>query len=614
MSVKELFNFLRLPLCACGLAPLESDHSAGRIQRTKGFRVDVYPFTRRHDVTYYMAMGKGGDVRLKKAQVDKTRPGFQAISAGLIAQGRVTPGVFPGKPGTMWRAMWRARQARMVIAHCLQTNGLSSSTFSPSQFVPLRTRVTQRSGAKYLWAGQDKKLSPTWGPDDGNHGNMERDLFEATGTRDHLFKSRSIVDISADHLKLDDQGLPIAPPDRDVVLHTRVVTETGGGPDKTILLSSPFLAHSNYWLAAAYMHPPEDKGFATVEERARSWNSPLISVPDRGPLDRKVLSKMLGLCKKYNVKIWHGHDYKSNLIGLMLRPFHKMKLVSTVHGWVKHTTKTPLYYAVDRWSLKWYHHVICVSEDLLDVVKDLKIPEDRYSLVHNAIDEKTFSRKHEAAVAPMRLEKGTPGQRLVIGAVGRLSAEKGFNLLIQAAAKLIREGHDIELWIAGDGDAKPELQKLIDHLKVADRVKLLGFVSDTLALYHAMDLFVLSSLREGLPNVVLESMAMRVPVVSTKVAGVPKMISDGVNGLLVDIGDVDLLTDAMRKAVTDESLRRRMTDEGRALIERQYSFTRRMEKIQAIYDRVLGAVKAGKRESEKAENSEGARALPLSKV
>lgn len=410
------------------------------------------------------------------------------------------------------------------------------------------------------------------------------------------------MDTPADHLKLDDQGLPIAPPGRDVVLHTRVVTETGGGPDKTILLSSPFLSHSNYWLAAAYMHPPEDKGFATVQDRAKNWSSPLISVPDRGPLDRKVLARMLGLCKRYNVKIWHGHDYKSNLIGLMLRPFHRMKLVTTVHGWVKHTSRTPLYYAVDRWSLKWYHHVICVSEDLLEVVKELKIPEDRHTLVHNAIDEKTFSRRHVAGESPMRLDKGTPGSRLVIGAVGRLSAEKGFNLLIQAAAKLIREGHDIELWIAGDGDAKPELQKLIDHLKVADRVKLLGFVSDTLALYHAMDLFVLSSLREGLPNVVLESMAMRVPVVSTKVAGVPGMITDGVNGLLVDIGDVDALTDAMRRAVTDEPLRQRMTEEGRTLIERQYSFTRRMEKIEAIYDKVLG--------KENAKNTEYALASP----
>jgi glycosyltransferase involved in cell wall biosynthesis len=328
----------------------------------------------------------------------------------------------------------------------------------------------------------------------------------------------------ADEKNIDEDGganaqanshWPTAPSGRDVVLHTRVVTETGGGPDKTILLSSPFLADSNYWLASAYMHPPEEEGFAALKQRADEWNSPMISVPDRGPLDRKVVTRMLKLCKHYNVRIWHGHDYKSNLLGLMLRPFHKMKLVSTVHGWVKHTSRTPLYYAVDRWSLPFYHHVICVSDDLRDRCAALKIKPDRLSLIQNAIDEKTFKRQYPASEAAMRKEMGTPDGRFVIGAVGRLSAEKGFNHLIDAAAKLINEGKNIEVWIAGDGDARQDLQDRIAYHNLHDRVKLLGFVSDTIGLYHAMDTFVLSSLREGLPNVVLEALSMNVPVVST---------------------------------------------------------------------------------------------------
>ena len=96
---------------------------------------------------------------------------------------------------------------------------------------------------------------------------------------------------------------------------------TGGGPEKTILLSAPFLADTNYWLAAAYMHPPDDPGFASVQARAAEWDSPLISVPDRGATDRKVIGRYLKLLKHYKVKIWHGHDYKSNMLGLMLMQF-----------------------------------------------------------------------------------------------------------------------------------------------------------------------------------------------------------------------------------------------------------------------------------------------------
>jgi glycosyltransferase involved in cell wall biosynthesis len=228
-----------------------------------------------------------------------------------------------------------------------------------------------------------------------------------------------------------------------------------------------------------------------------------------------------------------------------------------------------------------------VSDDLYETVLGLGVPASRCTLIHNAIDEREFSRSMPPAAAPLRAKMGTPAGRLVIGAVGRLSPEKGFDLLVKAAANLIAAGLEIEVWIAGDGDARADLERQIAELKLNDRVKLLGFVGDTISLYQALDVFVLSSLREGLPNVVLEALAMRVPVVSTRVAGVPKMISDGVQGLLVPVNDADALTAAMKRVVDDAGLRERLASEGRSLIEAKYSFTRRMEKVKAVYDRVL---------------------------
>src|SRR4051812_43946618 len=122
-----------------------------------------------------------------------------------------------------------------------------------------------------------------------------------------------------------------------VVLDTRVVTGTGGGPDKTILNSPRFLSGAGYRMICAYMHPPGDPGFAEITRKAEAWGAPLVSVPDRGPWDLKVTSRLLGLCRRERVAIWHGHDYKSNVLGLLLRPFWPMRLVTTVHGWVRHT-------------------------------------------------------------------------------------------------------------------------------------------------------------------------------------------------------------------------------------------------------------------------------------
>lgn len=381
---------------------------------------------------------------------------------------------------------------------------------------------------------------------------------------------------------------PPCPRDRLVVLHTRVVTDTGGGPDKTIFYSAPALADTPYWLAAAYMHPPDDPGFASLRKRAQEAGCPLISVPDRGPLDRGVVRRLLHLCRRYNVRVWHGHDYKSNMLGLMLRPFWSMKLVTTVHGWVKHTLRTPLYYAVDRWSLPYYHHVICVSDDLLEQVRKNGVAEERSTLLLNGIDEKRFQRRFAPEQSPLRQKHGVPPGRLVIGGVGRLSPEKAFNNLIHATRALLAQGMDVELWIAGEGDARPDLQALIDHHRLGDRVRLLGFCDDTIAFYHALDMFVLSSLREGLPNVVLEAMAMSVPVVSTRVAGVPKLIDDGHNGLLTPIGDVEPLAAAMARLTQDRGLAQRLAHEGRRTIEDRFTFSARMAVEKDIYDRLLG--------------------------
>jgi glycosyltransferase involved in cell wall biosynthesis len=372
---------------------------------------------------------------------------------------------------------------------------------------------------------------------------------------------------------------------RPVVLDARVVTEAGGGPDKTILNSPRFLVDS-YHNICAYMHPPGDPGFETLRAKARQWQAPLESVPDRGPLDWRVVTGFLDLCRRERVAIWHGHDYKSNALGLLLRRFWPMQLVTTLHGWVKHTSRTPLYYRVDRFCLPRYERVVSVSPDLYEASRTAGVPEERCVLIENGIDTDEYRRRMSAAAAKAR--QGVPAGRLVVGAVGRLSEEKGFDLLIRSASQLVREGLDFELWIVGTGDRRTALEKLIGELNLGDRVRLLGYRADTIDLYHAMDVFVLSSLREGLPNVVLEAMALEVPVLVTRIAGVPRLVREGVEGLLIEPGSEAELTDGLRRMLTDADLRARLAAAGRRTIEERYSFRVRMEKMRAVYDEVLG--------------------------
>lgn len=366
-------------------------------------------------------------------------------------------------------------------------------------------------------------------------------------------------------------------------LEVRVVTGAGGGPEKTILNTPRFLRDYGYETVCAYMHPPGDPGFETLQRRAEEWEAPLISIPDRGMRDVGVIKRVAKLCRQHNVKIWHGHDYKSNILGLLLRPFHRMKLVTTVHGWVNREGNMPLYSKIDRWCLPKYQHVICVSKDLHEECEDLGVRADRLTLIENAIDETQFVATTNPTAAKIRF--GLPVDRPVIGAVGRLAEEKGFHFLLDAFARLIHEGHKVTLAIVGDGTARPDLERRRNSLGLGNHVRFLGFQEDTRTIYHAMDIFCLSSLREGLPNVLLESLACEVPSIATDLPGVRQVINEpGVQSLIVPPGESEPLYVALRQLLVEETPRRDLAVAGRKRIIEQFSFRRRIKRIASIYD------------------------------
>lgn len=371
---------------------------------------------------------------------------------------------------------------------------------------------------------------------------------------------------------------------RPFVLHTRVVTGSGGGPDKTILNSPRFLRSLGYESACAYLHPPGDDAFDSIRRRAAQLDAELIELPDRGIRDVSVITRLLNICRTRDVSIWHGHDYKTDALGLLLSRLHPMKLVSTVHGWGVRSRKTPLYHAIDRASLRRHDRVICVSDDLLDQCLAAGISIDRCCEIENAID------LNACATLP---DRNTSRARFgisdgpVIGAIGRLSKEKAFEVLIKAVDQLIATGIDATLLIAGDGPERESLQQLIRALDREKHIRLLGHVAEPRDLFATLDAFAISSRSEGLPNVLLESLASGVPVVSTAVGGIPRVVTHEHNALLVPIDNTDALTLALTRLLSNPSLAGHLADEGHKTVANRYSFDVRMRKVAAVYDELL---------------------------
>ncbi len=369
------------------------------------------------------------------------------------------------------------------------------------------------------------------------------------------------------------------------ILHLRTVSGRGGGPEKT-LLATPKHLGADYEVRLAYLRPRHDPDY-DMPQRARELGVQLVDVPETGPADPRSLWRLAKEIRQFRPHVLHAHDYKTDVLSVLLGRWFRVPVVTTLHGYVTLGGRLDWYYRIDRWALRRMAHSIAVSPDLYEFLGQLGIPDSRRTHVDNGIDTEVYRRTR--APHECKAQFGCDPGRLLVGAVGRLQPEKAFDVLIVAAVSLLGQGFDFELVIAGEGPDRARLEALIRECGHGDRIRLLGHCTDTLALYHAMDLFVLSSVREGLPNVLLEAMALEVPVVATQVGGVPRLVQREENGLIVAPGDLAALAAAISKLLGDNALRARLAAAGRRTIETRFSFARRMEEIRGVYDRVMGA-------------------------
>jgi glycosyltransferase involved in cell wall biosynthesis len=366
------------------------------------------------------------------------------------------------------------------------------------------------------------------------------------------------------------------------MLHLRVVAGTGGGPEKTILNSPRFIRKYGYDAEVVYLASAGEEIARSLKARAQESDCPLTVLEDHGPTDWRIVRQLYGICRDRKIELFQAHDYKSNAIGLVLRRLHRMKMVTMLHGWTDMSGRMPLYKRIDQWCLPWYKTLICVSQDLVEECQRLRIPDARIHLVHNAIDTIQFARSR--SVEEAKRELGVPPDAYLIGTVGRLSPEKGILSFLEVIHRLHQEGRSCMLWIAGDGPQRSEIEGKIASLGLGNSVRLLGQIRDTKGFYEAMDLFVLNSIREGLPNVVLEAMALEVPVVATNIAGIPSLIRPGDTGLLIEPNDSPALFAAIKECMDFRPRCEAFARAARALIESEYSFENRMQRIASIYD------------------------------
>lgn len=322
----------------------------------------------------------------------------------------------------------------------------------------------------------------------------------------------------------------------------------------------------------------EIKPFVTIYKIPRTISFPLLRL-------RQII-------KKQSIDVVHApNDGSTNVVAAAIvakstyKPFiYTIQGPGTRTGHLLVDTLADLYdYTVARWLAREAQKVVLLSKSLISRAEKLGIERSKTVVIPSGVDSKHFNPERYEVKKKASQIKNQFGisDETVIGYVGRLYPAKGLTYLFHAVKKLQKRYGNIILLIVGDGALRNQLEAMARDLNI--RSIFTGWQRDTAPYYSIMDIFVLPSLFEGLPNVILEAMAMKIPVVATKVGGNPDVLSNRENGFLVPVRNVQKLAFALEKLIEDDALRAKMGAMNRQKVEACFLWSKTAEKVEKVY-------------------------------
>jgi len=401
---------------------------------------------------------------------------------------------------------------------------------------------------------------------------------------------------------LQERNMSQAHPRRIRVLHPITRLIVGGAQENTMLTAQ--LLDKQVWdveVMSGTQIGSEGSLIETVQERGIPLHLEPSLVREVNPIqDARALWRMTRFMRRGRYDVVHTHSSKAGILGRWAAKLAGVPvIVHTVHGWGHHERQHPLvrayYILLEKLSLPVTDKLIVVSP--LNIEKGLQDsigkPED-YVVIRSGIELDRFG--HPAVPCEeTRRAWGIPSDAVVVGTVTRLSAQKAPLDFVRAAARIHgkwsaandRPGRP-PVWflMVGDGDLRPDVEALASELGIRDRLVLTGLRRDVPELMAAMNIFVLSSLWEGLPRVLPQAMATGLPIVATAADGTAEAVTPGANGFLTPPGDPDTLADMVLQLLQNPDMAERMGKEGKARVD-EFSDRRMVAKIDSHYRSLL---------------------------
>jgi glycosyltransferase involved in cell wall biosynthesis len=278
--------------------------------------------------------------------------------------------------------------------------------------------------------------------------------------------------------------------------------------------------------------------------------------------------------------IIHSHGYKENIVaGFAALGKRTTVALSTMHGLPEKFTgiaafRNSFMSRLNIFILRWlFRSVVCVSHEIGDRLR-VRFPENHIATIHNGleINKKLPSRKHQKV--------------FTIGSAGRLCKVKNFSLMAKIAA-LVNRSENVLFYLAGDGPDADELRHAVEMEGLNEKFIFLGAVNDMQAFYSSIDLYINTSFHEGIPMTFLEAMECGIPVVAPRTGGIPEVVRDNIDGILIDNWNAEMFADAILKLKNDKDRYAELSNNSYQRIVRSFSLKQCSDMYYGLYNEVI---------------------------
>jgi len=365
-----------------------------------------------------------------------------------------------------------------------------------------------------------------------------------------------------------------------------------GGPAIHVILLSAYLDPDRYEtiLVSGKEAPEEGNMLPLAGEKGVS---PII-IDNLGRelnffRDIRTLWQLYRLFHREKPDIVHTHTAKAGTVGrIAARMAGVPVIIHTFHGHVLHgyfgTLKTAFFRNVERLLARFCHRIVAVSEQCRRDLLAYGIGQpDTLRTIPLGLELDRFAIPIPGAREELRNRYGIPHDAFVVGMIARMVPIKRHEDLLRAIPLVLQDYPDTYFLIVGDGECRQKLDALAKELNITHRCLFAGFHRDQARIYQTVDLVVLTSGNEGLPVAIIEALSSGVPVVATRVGGVPELIEDGITGFIVEPYDIESIAGGLKKAVSQPDRTRAMGGLAQEKTLRNYSIQRLVGDIDALY-------------------------------